>query len=104
MDFRKAVSGFDWDSGNREKCRKHGVSLFEIEEMFSLQPSVSPDVRHSESEKRFLAIGKTHAGRAIFVAFTFRENVNTVLIRPISARYMHQKEVLAYEKAFARVE
>jgi uncharacterized DUF497 family protein len=24
--------GFDWDAGNREKCRKHGVSTAEIEE------------------------------------------------------------------------
>ena len=28
------VAGFDWDDGNREKCRKHGVSLAEIEALF----------------------------------------------------------------------
>jgi len=29
------VAGFDWDEGNREKCRKHGVSLAEIEEILT---------------------------------------------------------------------
>ena len=29
MNF--AVSGFDWDDGNRAKCEKHGVSITEIE-------------------------------------------------------------------------
>ena len=28
------VAGFDWDRGNRDKCRKHGVSLAEIEQIF----------------------------------------------------------------------
>jgi uncharacterized DUF497 family protein len=26
--------GFDWDSGNRAKCQKHGVSIAEIESLF----------------------------------------------------------------------
>jgi hypothetical protein len=30
--------GFDWDDGNLEKCSKHGVSLDEIEDLFSDQP------------------------------------------------------------------
>jgi uncharacterized DUF497 family protein len=28
------ISGFDWDSGNRDKCQKHGVSIAEIEALF----------------------------------------------------------------------
>ena len=47
-------SGFQWDSGNIEKCQKHGVSIAEQE--------------------------------------------NNTLIRPLSARYMHQKQVNTYEK------
>ena len=27
-----AIVGFDWDGGNREKCRKHGVSIAGIEQ------------------------------------------------------------------------
>ena len=32
------------------------------------------------------------------VAFTFRKAANGLLIRPVSARYMHKKEASAYEK------
>jgi uncharacterized protein len=32
------------------------------------------------------------------MVFTFRKKGDDVLIRPISARYMHKKEVDAYEK------
>lgn len=28
------IAGFDWDRGNRAKCRKHGVSAEEIEALF----------------------------------------------------------------------
>lgn len=58
---------------------------------------VAPDVAHSGEETRFIAIGKTHAGRALFVAFTLRNG----WLRPISARYMHEKEVRKYEKITA---
>lgn len=29
------ASGFDWDEGNRAKCEKHGVSVAEVESLFS---------------------------------------------------------------------
>jgi hypothetical protein len=35
--------------------------------------------------------------------FTQRERGNGVLIRPISARYMHKKEVESYEKTYPNV-
>ena len=28
-------AGFNWDAGNRKKCQKHGVSIAEIESVFS---------------------------------------------------------------------
>lgn len=34
----------------------------------------------------------------MFIVFAFRDKGDEVLIRPISARYMHQKEIEAYEK------
>lgn len=43
-------------------------------------------------------IRKTTAGRHVFLVFTIRENKGKKYIRPISARYMHQKEVQHYEK------
>ena len=45
--------GFDWDSGNRAKCQKHGVLIAEIENLFLGKPLVAPDVLHSSKEQRF---------------------------------------------------
>jgi uncharacterized DUF497 family protein len=91
-------SGFDWDAGNREKCRKHGVSIEEIEELFRRGPAMRPDVRHSERERRYLAVGSGCGGRQVFVVFALRERDGKRLVRPISARYMHRKEIERYEK------
>lgn len=90
MKFR----GFDWDSGNTEKCQKHGVSMLEIQRVF-LDGStwMMPDIAHSDEEERIVAINQIN-GRYIFVVFTERRG----LIRPVSARYMHKKEVEYYGK------
>ena len=92
--------GFDWDRGNRGKCQKHGVSVAEIESLFDGTPLVGPDTKNSAQEQRFRAVGITAKGRAIFVVFTMRRRGDDVLIRPISARYMHRNEVRAYEKIY----
>jgi len=91
------VAGFDWDAGNREKCERHGVSAAEIESVFEGPVAVQPDPAHSGAEDRFKAIGRTDRGRAVFVVFTLRRRGDERLIRPISARYMHRKEVDHYE-------
>lgn len=57
-----------------------------------------PDIDHSGTETRFLAIGKANA-RHVFVAFTLREIDGETFIRPVSARYMHKKEIDHYEEA-----
>jgi len=90
--------GFDWDSGNRAKCQKHGVSIAEIESLFLGTPLVAPDVLHSSKEQRFRAVGRTIKKRHLFIVFTLRNNGDTLLIRPISARYMHKKEIKDHEK------
>ncbi len=94
----RAVAGFDWDVGNLAKCRKHGVSLAEIESLFEGSPRIAPDLKHSATEDRRIAVGRGASGRALFVAFVFRMVDGTLRIRPITARYMHSKEVEAYEK------
>lgn len=98
------VDGFDWDAGNRMKCQKHGVSITEIESLFQGTIAVLPDPEHSRRETRFKAIGFTPEGRAVFLVFTERRRGNRRLIRPISARHMHAKEIRAYEKAIADIE
>jgi hypothetical protein len=92
------VSGFDWDEANHGKCQKHGVSIEEIEAVLTGSARVAPDLAHSADEDRFIAVGRTAAGRAIFVAFTFRHKGRKRLIRPVSARYMHRRESEAYDK------
>jgi uncharacterized DUF497 family protein len=93
------ISEFDWDDGNRTKCQKHGVKIEEIEYMLIADSTkIIDDIVHSDIEKRYIAVGQTDKKRWLFVAYTFRVSKGLVLIRPISARYMHKKEVIAYEK------
>ena len=89
------IAGFDWDDGNWPKCGKHGVPREEIEQVFRGTPAVMPDP--FPGEPRMRAIGKTAAGRYVFVVFMPREISGQTKLRPISARYMHQKEVAHYE-------
>jgi uncharacterized protein len=95
------VSGFDWDEANRAKCRKHGVSITEIEDLFAHSPRIAPDPKHSVEEDRLIAVGRTSTGRPLFAAFTMRTKNNRRLIRPVTARYMHVKEIAAYDEESA---
>jgi uncharacterized protein len=90
------ISGFDWDHGNWPKCGKHGLSQADIEQVFFGSPAVLPDPH--PTEKRMRVIGKTAAGRYAFVVFIPREIDGEIKLRPISARYMHQKEIDHYER------
>ncbi len=93
----KAVSSlFDWDAGNRAHCQKHGVSIAEIEALLRGTPQIAPDLRHAHLEDRLIAVGRTAQGRPLFVAFT-RERFGQPTVRPVSARYMHEKEAKTYE-------
>jgi len=92
------LSGFDWDTGNLEKCRKHGVSIAGIEALFARPLAVRADDAHSLAEQRFIAVGRGRAGRPIFLVFTLRKRGGHTYVRPIAARYMHKKEIRRYEK------
>jgi len=90
------VLGFDWDDGNWPKCGKHGVGRDEIEHVLRTMTFRIPDPNPEET--RFRTAGRTGAGRAVFVVFTHRDTPQGLFIRPISARYMHAKEVEHYEQ------
>lgn len=92
--------GFNWDKGNCEKCQKHGVSVAEIESVFSRPVVILPDRENPQGERRFRAIGTTLKGRRAFVVFTLRDQGEGVLLRAISAHYMHKAEVENYEKDY----
>jgi uncharacterized protein len=96
MDLQ--ANGFDWDRGNRAKCEKHGLSVAAIESLFARPLAVLPDEAHSQSERRFRAVGRTDKGRGVFLVFTLRHRGDEIFIRPISARYMHKREIDAFEK------
>lgn len=91
------ITEFDWDEGNWPKCGKHGVSREEIEQVLLGTPAVMPDPH--VSEPRLRAIGKTDAGRYVFLVFQLRQSQakpQLHRLRPISARYMHKKEIEHY--------
>jgi uncharacterized protein len=92
------VEGFDWDEGNTRKSKeKHGVTQAEAEQVFFSGPLfITPDEKHSESERRFRALGETPTGRRLTVIFTVRQA--GTLIRVISARNMNAKERKLYEQ------
>ncbi|MBM3534403.1 MAG: BrnT family toxin [Alphaproteobacteria bacterium] len=94
----RSVVGFQWDHANRDKCQKHGVSIEEIEELFGRPVMALPDDAHSGRERRYRAIGRTQTDRHVFIVFTLRSSADGRRIRPISARFMHRKEVAHYEK------
>jgi uncharacterized DUF497 family protein len=96
------VAGFDWDNGNREKRTGHGVSIAETESLFQGEVWTFPDIAHSTWETRYLGIGRTAAGRHVFLAFTIRMRGGERWLRPISARYMHAKEIRHYQTQVAR--
>ena len=90
------ITGFEWDDGNARKNQKHGVSTAEAEQVFFNAPLlVLADKKHSGTESRFHALGKTDEGRVLHITFTLRDGDQK--IRVISARDMHRKEREIYE-------
>ena len=92
-----SIEGFDWDDGNaRKSLDKHGVSQAEAEQIFAGEPLLAEDIKHSEAEPRFQALGETSDGRRLHVTFTLRDNGSK--LRLISARDMNRKERAKYEQ------
>ncbi len=88
---------FQWDTGNLDKSyEKHGIEHSEAEEVFlDGKLGIIKDIKHSQIEKRLIAVGKTKtSGKILFVVFTIRKDK----IRIISARNANKKEREKYEK------
>jgi uncharacterized DUF497 family protein len=97
MDIYKELvrcKSFQWDKGNIDKnWISHKVSPFECEQVFFNIPLIAyKDTEHSQSEKRYYALGKTDNDRFLFIVFTIRKKQ----IRIISARDMNKKERQVY--------
>ena len=97
IDLSK-FTGFNWDKGNIDKSyAKHGITPNEAEEVFLDEDILLlEDIKHSEQEERFEAIGKIIKGDILFLAFTVRKDK----IRIISARKANKKERRQYEQKF----
>jgi uncharacterized protein len=95
MDSFNEITGFVWDSANRDKIfHKHSISTDECEGAF-LEPQRQfyPDIAHSHSETRHIVVGKSNRGRILYIAFTLRKHI----VRIISARPINKKELYLYE-------
>ena len=90
--------GFDWDSGNLPKCLAHGILLGEIEAFFHGDVYVVRDAIVN-GERRMHAFGDG-GGRWMFCVFVWRGD----RIRPVSVRYMHDKEVRRYVQEISRLQ
>ena len=87
---------FEWDKGNVDKnFIKHKVTNQEIEEIFNSKLlKTFEDIKHSQKEIRFVALGITNKKRRLYISFTIRNQK----IRIISARDQSKKERSLYEK------
>jgi len=91
----KGAFEFEWDKGNIEKPKKHGLTLEEVEEaFFDNNKIIFRDWKHSIIEQRVTLLGKTKREKLLNIIYTIRKNK----IRVITARTVNKKEVLLYEK------
>jgi len=90
------IRGFEWDKGNIDKSyQKHGITPTQSEEVFLDENlRVIKDIKNSQKETRFIALGRDFEKKFLFVVFTFRGDK----IRIISARPMNKKERRKYEE------
>lgn len=85
----------EWDpSKARTNLAKHGVSFADVEPAFFDEFALSMVDRYSESEERFLLVGRDALSRVITVCYTYRADA----IRVISARPATKSERREYEK------
>ena len=70
-----SATSFDWDEANMHKnWEKHQVSPFECEQVFFNRPLVvHVSEGRTEEEERFYSLGRTDAGRMLFLVFTMRK-------------------------------
>lgn len=96
MRVIKDAFEFEWDKGNSDKPKKHGLTLEETEEVFFDEGRVIfADWEHSKIEQSITLLGKTKKGKLLNVTYTNRKNK----IRVITARSINKKEVKLYEES-----
>ena len=91
---------FEWDADKAgSNLAKHGVSFEEAATVFGDPLSITiPDPAHSQTEMRFIILGRSHLERLLVVIHTERGDN----IRIISARHASRRERNDYEKTISR--
>jgi len=91
------VFTFEWDANKAESnLTKHNVRFEAAATVFGDPYSMTiPDPAHSQSEPRFIILGRSHDGRLLVVVHTERSDN----IRIISARQASRRERRQYEEA-----
>jgi uncharacterized protein len=92
---------FEWDENkNQLNIRKHGISFYEAAYVFSDPFALSiADNDHSETEDRWLLLGKNLNERLLLVVHTLRHDD---IIRIISARKATANETKTYTKRLSK--
>ena len=87
---------FEWDPRKeRSNLAKHGVGFEQTSTIFGDRSSLTiPDPEHSQTEERYITIGRTFTDKLLVVVHTERGNN----IRLISARRASRRERRFYEK------
>ncbi len=70
-----------------------------IESLFTRPLAVLPDAAPFATRAPLSRHRPNGQEAGVFIVFTLRRKGDELLIRPISARYMHKKKIDAYEKA-----
>lgn len=93
MVIRKII----WKDQFVEKLeRKHGVSVFEVEEVLSSKPLVRRVAKGlMKNEDVYSALGRTYDGRYLIILQIYK---GQGMVLPISARDMNAAERKYYEK------
>ena len=92
---------FEWDTGKaKTNFQKHGVYFERAAQVFRDPLALTiPDEEHSETEVRWITLGRDSAGRYVLVIHTFEQDSDDIArIRLISARPPTKAEVRAYEE------
>ncbi|SDW63203.1 BrnT family toxin [Nitrosomonas communis] len=90
---------FEWDPHKaKANIVKHSVNFQQATEVFwdALQLTIF-DEEHSDTEDRWITLGKTQNGILLVVMHTFSKYENNITIRIISARKATQHEQHQYE-------
>jgi hypothetical protein len=93
------VFTFEWDANKAESNQaKHGIRFEEATTVFGDPRSVTiPDPAHSQTEDRFVILGRSHLDKLLVVVHTERGDN----IRIISARHASRRERKCYEEAIS---